>query len=98
MDARKQHKSGGSCTVRARISTPSGGTTEAYVTDAGDGTYRVEYTAYEDGETMLTLTAYDLKLCFYDSYLQNKSNNRCDEHYFCFCLFTFVCFKKVIMF
>lgn len=51
VDARTQHKSGGSGTVSARISTPSGGTTEAYVTDAGDGTYRVEYTAYEDGET-----------------------------------------------
>lgn len=54
VDARTQYKSGGSCTVSARISTPSGGTTEAYVTDAGDGTYRVEYTAYEDGETCCT--------------------------------------------
>lgn len=49
------------------------------MTDAGDGTYRVEYTAYEDGEiccstTMLALVAYNLELCFHVSYLQNKSN------------------------
>ncbi|XP_075900104.1 filamin-C-like isoform X3 [Nelusetta ayraudi] len=50
VDARAQQKSGGGGgVVSARISTPSGGATEAYVTDAGDGTYRVEYTAYEDG-------------------------------------------------
>lgn len=51
VDAQAQHKSGAGSSVSARISTPSGGTTEALVTDAGDGTYRVEYTAYEDGET-----------------------------------------------
>ncbi|KAM6987097.1 filamin-C isoform 17-T17 [Aplochiton taeniatus] len=48
VDARAQCKSGGSH-VKARIVNPSGASTDAYVTDKGDGTYRVEYTAYEDG-------------------------------------------------
>lgn len=49
VDARAHHKSGGS-RVKAAISNPSGINTDAYVTDKGDGTYRVEYTPYEDGE------------------------------------------------
>lgn len=61
VDARVQHKSGGGA-VSARISTPSGGSTEAYVTDAGDGTYRVEYTAYEDGETCSRICALTILL------------------------------------
>ncbi|XP_068442134.1 filamin-C-like isoform X3 [Clinocottus analis] len=48
VDARSHHKSGGSL-VKAGISNPSGITTDAYVTDKGDGTYRAEYTPYEDG-------------------------------------------------
>ncbi|XP_075967349.1 filamin-C isoform X7 [Anarhichas minor] len=48
VDARAHCKSGGSL-VKAVISNPSGVNTDAYVTDKGDGTYRVEYTAYEDG-------------------------------------------------
>lgn len=35
--------------VKVVISNPSGAT-DAYVTDKGDGTFRVEYTTYEDGE------------------------------------------------
>ncbi|KAG7256275.1 hypothetical protein CRUP_015168 [Coryphaenoides rupestris] len=34
--------------IKVMISNPSGAT-DAYVTDKGDGTFRVEYTAYEDG-------------------------------------------------
>uniref|UniRef100_A0A8C9T6A5 Filamin C n=1 Tax=Scleropages formosus TaxID=113540 RepID=A0A8C9T6A5_SCLFO len=35
--------------VKARIVNPSGASTDTYITDDGDGMYRVEYTAYEDG-------------------------------------------------
>ncbi|XP_049423352.1 filamin-C-like [Epinephelus fuscoguttatus] len=48
VDARAHYKSGGS-RVKACISNPSGANTDAYITDKGDGTYRVEYTPYEDG-------------------------------------------------
>lgn len=50
VDARAHYKSGGSH-IKADISNPSGSNTDAYITDKGDGTYRVEYTPYEDGET-----------------------------------------------
>ncbi len=49
VDARAHNKSGGSH-IKACISNPSGANTDAYITDKGDGTYRVEYTPYEDGE------------------------------------------------
>ncbi|XP_070848282.1 filamin-C-like isoform X6 [Chaetodon trifascialis] len=48
VDARAHFKSGGSH-IKACISNPSGTNTDAYITDKGDGTYRVEYTPYEDG-------------------------------------------------
>ncbi|XP_074481228.1 filamin-C-like isoform X6 [Sebastes fasciatus] len=48
VDARAHHKSGGS-QIKACVSNPSGANTDAYITDKGDGTYRVEYTPYEDG-------------------------------------------------
>ncbi|XP_047431706.1 filamin-A-like isoform X9 [Mugil cephalus] len=48
VDARAHYKSGGS-QIKAGISNPSGANTDAYITDKGDGTYRVEYTPYEDG-------------------------------------------------
>ncbi|KAM8740219.1 filamin-C-like isoform 15-T15 [Acanthopagrus schlegelii] len=48
VDARAHYKSGGSH-IKACISNPSGVNTDAYITDKGDGTYRVEYTPYEDG-------------------------------------------------
>lgn len=35
--------------VKVRIINPSGANTDAYITDKGDGTFRVEYTAFEDG-------------------------------------------------
>ncbi|XP_030208983.1 filamin-C isoform X3 [Gadus morhua] len=43
----------GSSRIKALITNPSGAVTDAYVTDKGDGTYRVEYTAYEDGLHLL---------------------------------------------
>uniref|UniRef100_A0A3Q3GI66 Filamin C, gamma b (actin binding protein 280) n=1 Tax=Labrus bergylta TaxID=56723 RepID=A0A3Q3GI66_9LABR len=48
VDARAHYKSGGSH-IKTSISNPSGSNTDAYITDKGDGTYRVEYTPYEDG-------------------------------------------------
>lgn len=52
VDARALTKTGGPH-VKARVVNPSGATTDTYVTDHGDGTYRVDYTPYEDGEEPL---------------------------------------------
>jgi len=49
VDARSNSKVAGTH-VKVHVINPSGGNTETYVTDKGDGTYRVEYTAYEDGK------------------------------------------------
>lgn len=49
VDARSLTTTGGSH-VTARVLNPSGAKTDTYVTDLGDGTYRVQYTAYEEGE------------------------------------------------
>lgn len=48
VDARTLNKVGGNH-VKVHIINPSGTKTDAYITDKGDGTYRVEYTAFEDG-------------------------------------------------
>ncbi|XP_044124641.1 filamin-A isoform X2 [Bufo gargarizans] len=48
VDARALTKNGGPH-VKTRVSNPSGNFTEAYVQDNGDGTYKVEYTPYEEG-------------------------------------------------
>ncbi|MEQ2211989.1 hypothetical protein XENOCAPTIV_022542, partial [Xenoophorus captivus] len=48
VDTRAHHTSGGS-PIKVHVSNPSGTNTDAYVSDQGDGTYRVEYTPYEDG-------------------------------------------------
>ncbi|XP_042258975.1 filamin-C-like isoform X6 [Thunnus maccoyii] len=48
VDARAHYKSGGS-QIKACVANPSGANTDVYITDKGDGTYRVEYTPYEDG-------------------------------------------------
>uniref|UniRef100_A0A8C6NZL1 Filamin C n=1 Tax=Nothobranchius furzeri TaxID=105023 RepID=A0A8C6NZL1_NOTFU len=48
VDARALNKAGGSH-VKVHIINPSGTNTDSYITDKGDGTYRVEYTAFEDG-------------------------------------------------
>ncbi|XP_061570875.1 filamin-C-like isoform X3 [Cololabis saira] len=48
VDSRAHYQTGGSH-VKVSVSNPSGANTEAYVSDKGDGTYRVEYLPYEDG-------------------------------------------------
>ncbi|XP_029017551.1 filamin-C-like isoform X2 [Betta splendens] len=59
VDARAHCKSGGSH-VKTCISNPSGANTDAYTTDKGDGTYRVEYTPYEDGLHLIEVLFDDL--------------------------------------
>lgn len=49
VDTRVHNKMGGNH-IKVRIVNPSGASTDAYITDKADGTYRVEYTAYEDGK------------------------------------------------
>ncbi|PWA24708.1 hypothetical protein CCH79_00010201 [Gambusia affinis] len=48
VDARALSKAGGN-RVKVHVVNPSGSNTDTYITDKGDGTYRVEYTAFEDG-------------------------------------------------
>ncbi|XP_077400550.1 filamin-C isoform X3 [Vanacampus margaritifer] len=48
VDARSVYQTAGGH-VKAYISNPSGARTDAYITDKADGTYRVEYTPFEDG-------------------------------------------------
>uniref|UniRef100_A0A8C8G4L5 Calponin-homology (CH) domain-containing protein n=1 Tax=Oncorhynchus tshawytscha TaxID=74940 RepID=A0A8C8G4L5_ONCTS len=48
VDARKMPKTSGDH-LNACIINPSGTNTDTYITNKGDGTFRVEYTAYEDG-------------------------------------------------
>uniref|UniRef100_A0A8C7FJZ9 Filamin C n=1 Tax=Oncorhynchus kisutch TaxID=8019 RepID=A0A8C7FJZ9_ONCKI len=48
VDARKMPKTSGDH-LKACIINPSGTNTDTYITNKGDGTFRVEYTAYEDG-------------------------------------------------
>lgn len=48
VDARAQTQTKGNH-IKIRIINPSGANTDAHITDKGDGTYRVEYTAFEDG-------------------------------------------------
>uniref|UniRef100_A0A4W4H085 Calponin-homology (CH) domain-containing protein n=1 Tax=Electrophorus electricus TaxID=8005 RepID=A0A4W4H085_ELEEL len=48
VDTRIHNKAGGNH-IKVRIVNPSGANTDTYITDVGDGTYRVEYGAYEDG-------------------------------------------------
>lgn len=38
--------------MKVHIMNPSGSNTDTFITDKGDGTYRVEYTAFEDGRIM----------------------------------------------
>lgn len=51
VDARSLTATGGNH-VTARVLNPSGAKTDTYVTDNGDGTYRVQYTAYEEGKEL----------------------------------------------
>ncbi|NXS72476.1 FLNC protein, partial [Pandion haliaetus] len=55
VDARALTKTGGPH-VKARVVNPSGAKTDTYVTDHGDGTYRVDYTPYEDGVHRVEVT------------------------------------------
>ncbi|XP_078797755.1 filamin-C isoform X9 [Oryzias latipes] len=48
VDAQAHCKSGGN-NVKVHISNPSGNSTETHITDNVDGTYKVEYTPFEDG-------------------------------------------------
>ncbi|XP_074428063.1 filamin-C-like [Larus michahellis] len=59
VDARSLTKTGGPH-VKARVVNPSGATTDTYVTDHGDGTYRVDYTPYEDGVHRVEVTYDDV--------------------------------------
>lgn len=52
VDARALTQTGGPH-VKARVANPSGNLTETYVQDCGDGTYKVEYTPYEEGMNVL---------------------------------------------
>lgn len=49
VDARALAPTGGPH-VRARVLNPAGTPIDTFVTDLGDGTYRVEYTPFEEGE------------------------------------------------
>ncbi|KAM8820778.1 filamin-C isoform 2-T2 [Eudromia elegans] len=59
VDARALTASGGPH-VAARVLNPSGATTDTYVTDRGDGTYRVDYTPYEEGAHRVEVTYEDV--------------------------------------
>uniref|UniRef100_A0A8C4QEV7 Filamin C n=1 Tax=Eptatretus burgeri TaxID=7764 RepID=A0A8C4QEV7_EPTBU len=45
---------------RARLVSPSGAKTDIPLFDAGDGTYRAEYTSYEEGTYMVEVTCGDV--------------------------------------
>lgn len=49
MDARALTPHGGDH-IKTLIRNPSGSCTDALISDLGDGTYRVAYTPYEEGE------------------------------------------------
>uniref|UniRef100_A0A3B3T694 Filamin C n=1 Tax=Paramormyrops kingsleyae TaxID=1676925 RepID=A0A3B3T694_9TELE len=59
VDARAHSKVGGGH-VKGRIVNPSGNNTDIYITDKGDGTYRLEYTAYEDGMHLIEILYDDI--------------------------------------
>ncbi|XP_046728605.1 filamin-A isoform X11 [Silurus meridionalis] len=59
VDTRTHNVTGGNH-IKACIVNPSGTNTEAYITDRGDGTYRVEYTAYEDGVHLIEVLFDDM--------------------------------------
>lgn len=54
VDARALTKSGGNH-IKTSINNPSGNLTEALINDLGDGTYKVEYTPYEEGESFASI-------------------------------------------
>ncbi|KAJ4921025.1 hypothetical protein JOQ06_007930 [Pogonophryne albipinna] len=61
VDARAHIKSGGSH-VKVSISNQSGSSTDAYLTDRGDGCYRAEYTPYEDGVHLIEVLFHEVSV------------------------------------
>ncbi|NXQ34455.1 FLNC protein, partial [Alaudala cheleensis] len=59
VDARALAPAGGPH-VRARVLNPSGTPIDTFVTDLGDGTYRVEYTPFEEGLHLVEVTYDDV--------------------------------------
>ncbi|XP_028810279.1 filamin-C isoform X8 [Denticeps clupeoides] len=59
VDAHAACKTGGK-QIQTHIVSPSGSSTDAYITDKGDGTYNVEYTAYEDGMHLIDVLYEDV--------------------------------------
>ncbi|KAM4901727.1 filamin-C [Sylvia borin] len=59
VDARALAPTGGPH-VRARVLNPSGTPIDTFVTDLGDGTYRVEYTPFEEGLHLVDVTYDDV--------------------------------------
>uniref|UniRef100_A0A8C3NHW6 Uncharacterized protein n=1 Tax=Geospiza parvula TaxID=87175 RepID=A0A8C3NHW6_GEOPR len=59
VDARALAPTGGPH-VRARVLNPSGTPIDTFVTDLGDGTYRVEYTPFEEGLHLVEVTYDDV--------------------------------------
>ncbi|XP_020831278.1 filamin-A isoform X1 [Phascolarctos cinereus] len=55
VDARALTKAGGPH-IKTRVANPSGNLTDAYIQDNGDGTYKVEYTPYEEGVHSVDVT------------------------------------------
>uniref|UniRef100_A0A5F8HCN6 Filamin A n=1 Tax=Monodelphis domestica TaxID=13616 RepID=A0A5F8HCN6_MONDO len=55
VDARALSKAGGPH-IKTRVANPSGNLTDAYIQDNGDGTYKVEYTPYEEGVHSVDVT------------------------------------------
>ncbi|XP_038668148.1 filamin-C [Scyliorhinus canicula] len=61
VDSRSLNKTGGNH-IKVRIANPSGAKTDSYIKDNDDGTYRVEYTAYEDGVHVIEVLYDDVPL------------------------------------
>ncbi|XP_067325490.1 filamin-C isoform X7 [Anolis sagrei] len=59
VDARSLTKTGGNH-IKVRVINPSGAKTDAYITDNGDGTFRVQYTPFEDGVHLVEVTYDDV--------------------------------------
>ncbi|XP_013930926.1 PREDICTED: filamin-C-like [Thamnophis sirtalis] len=59
VDARSLTKTGGNH-IQVRVINPSGAKTDTYITDNGDGTYRVQYTPFEDGMHLVEVTYDDV--------------------------------------
>ncbi|XP_053939478.1 filamin-C isoform X2 [Cuculus canorus] len=59
VDTRALSRTGGPH-VGVRVLNPSGGTTDTRITDRGDGTYRVQYTPFEEGMHQVEVTYDDV--------------------------------------